>query len=366
MLANSLDGQALESVFDKVKLNCSQMKDPAFRLALLLHNPLNANEVMLLSLRDCLGGLPDTDPFKRWYARKSNVKTSPALLAVLESLQTDLQTAWRASTLTEKQRFAIVRLLDVLEDQPPYLDLTILQIAGYQKLGNWSRAEELVRRWLSLTPLDRLEQTPARRDALARYMRENIDVFLEALAQGREDRVILEMFFAGLREYITDVKVTDAVKSIQNLDVEELLQKLSLRYHRTQAPAFVDWFLNRHLTEARHGRFVDRLLASPSAAERVWVFLGRLPETPLQREALGRLLLKDKREKGKLFYVLADDPTLSPILGRLEPGAMKNFIKERRQYFLSAYSEKGDILALAKLVEMGQISEDLIDELLAR
>lgn len=342
------------------------MKDPAFRLALLLHNPLHANEVMLLSLRDCLGSLPHTDPFKRWYARKSNVKTSQELMGVLESLQGSLQNAWTAEKLNEKQKLAVVRMLDVLEDQPPYLDLTILQIVGYQKLGNWARAEELIRRWLTLSPLDRMEQTPARRDALARHMREHIEMFLEGLVQGREDRVIIEMFFAGLREYITDTTVTDAVKKFQNLDEEEMLQKLTLRYHRTQAPAFVNWFLNRHLTEARYTRFVDRLLKSPKAAERIWVFLGRLPENSVQREALAKLLLENKKTDGKLFNVLADDPSLAPVLARLEPAAMKNLIKERRQYFMSSYARNGDILALAKLVEMGQINEELISELLSR
>ena len=81
-------------------------------------------------------------------------------------------------------KLAIIRMLDLLEGRPPYLDFVLLQAAGYLRLGNWARAEALLLHWLALPPLERLRTTPWRRDALGRYVREHFQVFRDVLVRG--------------------------------------------------------------------------------------------------------------------------------------------------------------------------------------
>ena len=357
-----MDGQALEGVFKKVKLDCASMKDPAFQLALILHNQQNANEVFLLSLRDCLGALPEGHPVRRWYNRKSVIDQNFALGPILQALQGDLKDVWTSDeNPTAKQREAIMRMVDVLEEWPAYLDLTLLQAVGYQKLGNWARAELLLRQWLALSPVQRLEKTPARRDALGLYMRDNAGTFFEALIKGGKERFIIQMFFRGVIEFISDPRVTDQVEKYVDADAEEVLTKLNLHYHRSQAPTFADWYLNRYLEGKRRERFLDNFFADPASKERYWIFISRLPDLPQHRDELAKLLLGAKKVHDPIFYVMATEEPLRAALTKSSPDSVKNLIKERRQFFMSSYaSNRDDMLSLSQLVEMGQVDEELV------
>lgn len=356
---------ALEGVFKKIKLDCKDMSDPSFELALILHNPQNVNEVFLLSLRDCLAGLPASHPVRRWYNRKAQNPDNPTLVPVREALQGPLKDAWESDRpLTPTQRQALMTMLDVLEEFPPYLDLTVLQAVGYQRLGNWARAETLMRRWLALSPLERLEKCPARRDALALFLRENLETYLEALTKGGKDRFILQAFFRGIMELVSDPKVTDKVEEVTELDQEDLVAKLQLRYHQLQAPEFSDWYLNRHLEGKRRDRFLDDFFARKESHQRTWIFFSRLPALPAQRELLARRLIEAKKVHDPIFYVLATDEGLRAPLMRVDPGAIRNFIKEKRQFFVTEWaSSHHDMLALAELVQLGQIDQELVEAL---
>lgn len=367
-MTSSLDGLALEGIFKKVKLDCESMKDPAFQLALLLHNPQNANEVFLLSLRDCLGALPASHPVRRWYNRKASREGSPVFRSVIDSLQNELKDVWGSDkALTSKQRAAIMKMLDVLDEYPPYLDFTLLQAVGYQKLGNWARAESHLRQWLALSPIDRLEKTPARRDAFSLYLRDNVETYLEALVEHGKDRFIIQIFLRAIAESVSDTRVTDKVDQFLDVDPEEVLTKLALQYHRAQVPGFSDWYLNRHLERKRRERFLDNFFATPDAAKHFWIFLGRLPDLPRHREALAKLLIDARKRHEAIFYVMATEEELRPFLQRLEPASVKNLLKERRQFFMSAYgANQQDMLALSQLVEMGQVDAALLESVSER
>ena len=343
------------------------MKDPAFQLALILHNPQNSNEVFLLSLRDCLGVLPASNPVRQWYNRKSIMERNPTLMPIMETLQGELREVWTSKDeITTKQRAAIMKMLDVLDKYPPYLDFTVLQAAGYQKLGNWARAEYHLRQWLSLSPLERLEKTPARRDALGLYLRENIESLLQSLTENGKERFVIQIFLRAVAESISDTRVTDKVDKFLDVDEEEVLTKLGLHYHRSQVPGFADWYLNRHLERKRRERFLDAFFASEDAAKHYWIFLGRMPDLPKHREALAKLLAAKKRHE-PIFYVMAQEEGLRPFLQRLEPDSVKNLLKERRQFFMSSFgANHNDMLSLSQLVEMGQVDESLVHSMATR
>lgn len=359
---------ALEGVFKKVKLDCRSMKDPSFQLALVLHNPQNANEVFLLSLRDCLSTLPAGHPVRRWYNRKSTIERNPVFQPILEMLQNELDQIWVSEEpITQKQREQLMRLLAVLDDYPPYLDLTILQAAGYQKLGNWARAEIHLKQWLGLSPLDRLEKTPARRDSLAQYMRENIDTFLESLVANGNDRFIIQIFLRAMSESISDGRVTDKIKKYVEADSEDVLKKLSLHYHRSQVPGFADWYLNRHLEGKRREKFLDDFFADPESRQKFWIFLSRTPDLPRHKEELAKLLLKAKKEHDPVFFIMAKDEALHAALTLLDPKSVKNLLKQRRQFFMSAFgANPSDMLSLSQLVEMGQVNGELVKDVVDR
>lgn len=347
-------------------MDCASLKDPAFQLALLLHNPQNSNEIFLLSLRDCLATLPAHHPLRGYYQRKAAVKPDPVFAPIIESLQNELRGVWTSEKeLSEKQRSSLMRLLDVMDEYPPYLDFVILQAVGYQRLGNWARSESQLKRWLSLSPLERLEKTSSRRDAFGQYFRENMESYLEALVENGKERFVIQIFLLAMKDTLSDSLVVEKVEKFLDVDGEEVLTKLALHYHRAQVPGFSDWYLNRHLEGKRRERFLDQFFENQEGAKsQYWIFLGRMPELPRHREALAKLLLGARKDHQAIFYVMAQDDSIRPVLQRLEPTSVKNLLKERRQFFMSAYaSNRSDMLALTELVRLGQIDETLVREI---
>jgi hypothetical protein len=309
-----------------------------------------------------LGGLAKDHPIKRWFAQRAQDVTEATLRQVLAELQGPLSQAWTDEKLDDRMKLAIIRMLDLLEGRPPYLDFVLLQAAGYLRLGNWARAEALLLHWLALPPLERLRTTPWRRDALGRYVREHFQVFRDVLVRGREKRSATEMFLAGVEAFVTDEQLAKAAGDARSWDDGELTAKLRLRYHYAQAPAFADWWLARHLEGLPLTRFEADLLGRADAP--LWVFLGHMPSDAGPREALARRLLERREKEPRLFHLMAADADFLPILRRLDARAATNLLKERRNYFLSAWARDRDVLSLAQLVDMGETNEDLVHALL--
>ncbi len=361
-MTHALDGHALEGVFEKVKLDCRRMSDPALQLALVRHNPRNANEVFLISLRDCVGGLPAGHPLRAWLSRRPSVAAQPAFRPVLEALQGPLRDAWDPDAIpTKAQRAALNGLLTELEPSAPYADLTLLRALAYHRLGNWARGEAVLREWLELPPTARAAAAPVRHDALGNWVRDHFAVYAGFLKGAKEERAVVDFFLHALSDQLSDTKSVEEAEDLQDLSQGAVLEKLSLRYYRGQLPGFSAWMLNRHLEGSARRRFLGAFFSSGQAARMPWVFVGRLPDTEAHTDELAKILLAARTTDPRLFYVLGGDTPLLTAMQRLEPSAVRHFLDERRQFFLNALRARADDpVALAQLVELGQVDEGLV------
>lgn len=363
-----LDGSSVEGVFRKVRLDCKQFADPALQLALLLHNPQAATEVFLLSLRDCVVTLPQAHPLRAWVTQKKNLQNSTgASVQIREKLEGPLKKIWASShALTPAERQLLIQFLDLLDDQPPYLDYTLLRAVGYLKLGNWVRTEKILADWLEQDPLERIRLTPWRNDPLGQVTQGLVEDLFRSLARGLEGRLIVDAFFQGVAEFTNDEELVAAAQAAQALDLAEIRKKLSLRYHRNLLPGFAAWLANKETSPLRHQRFAEAFFAAPDFAGALWVFLGGIPQAAPQREALVRQLPELRTRNPALFFALLDWEELRLMLTRLAPAAAKNLLKERRQLSLGRIrANPHDTWALLELIRLGQIDDELIG-LLAR
>lgn len=332
-------------------------------MAVLLRNPQAANEVFLLSLRDCVVTLPETHPLRAWLSQRRNLQTTTAAGTYLrEQLEGPLKKIWAsAHALTPTERQALIQFLDKLDDQSPYLDYTLLRAVGYLKLGNWVRTEKILADWLEREPLERIALTPWRNDPLGKLTMGIVEDLFQSLARGLEGRLIVDAFFQGIVEFTNDEALTAAALSAQALEVPEILQKLSLRYHRNLLPGFAAWLFNKDTSARRHQQFVDAHFSRPDVASSLWIFLGGIPQSAVHREALVRQLPALRTENPALFYSLLDWEELRLMLTRVAPDAAKNTLKERRLYFLRRIrTNPRDTWALFELLRLGQIDDELI------
>jgi len=355
----------LEGVFKRVKLNCSQLNDPDVQLALVLHNSQTANETFLLSLRDCVVTMPTGHPLKRWLQSKATPKVSVSSKAIQTLLETELKDVWESDhALTAKQRQALIRLLNDLEDLPPYLDYLTLRAVGYLKLGNWARTEKLLTDWLNVDLIERITQTPKRNDPLGKFTAGLAPVLFESLATGLEGHLVVDLFFQGVREFYSENEIVKAASDHQELDETEILAKLNLMYYQSVVPGFSAWMLNRDLEGRRRSRYLDSFFARTDASDRTWIFLGRIPNEGKNREALGRELALIKTKNPMLFHALVTEEGLLGVLKRVAPQTVHNLIKERRTLYQSKFrDDHRNAWVLKGLVELGQIDETLVQTL---
>lgn len=348
-----------------MKLNCTQLNDPDVQLALVLHNPQTANEVFLLSLRDCVVTMPAGHPLKRWMQSKATPKVSADSKAIQTLLETELKGVWASDhALTAKQRQALIRLLNDLEDLPPYLDYISLRAVGYLKLGNWARTEKLLTDWLNVDLIERIALTPKRRDPLGKFTAGLVDDLFESLAVGLEGQLVVDLFFQGVREFYSDNDIVKAAQEHQELDESEILAKLSLQYYQSVVPGFSAWMLNRNFEGRRRSRYLDAFFARTDASARTWVFLGRIPNEGKNREALGRELALLKAKNPMLFHALVPEEGLLGVLKRVAPAQVQNLIKERRTLYQSQFrATPHNAWVLKGLVELGQIDDSLVQTL---
>ncbi len=333
----------------------------------MLHNPQTANEVFLLSLRDCVVTMPSTHPLKRWLQSKSVPKASASTKAIQAVLEGELKGVWASDhAMTVPQRQALIRLLNDLEDLPPYLDYLTLRAVGYLKLGNWARTEKLITDWLNVNLLERISQTPKRSDSLGKFTTGLAPDLFESLAIGLEGHLVVDLFFQGVREFYSEQEILKAAEKHQELDESEILAKLGLMYHQSVVPGFSAWMLNRDLEGRRRGRYLDSFFGRTDAGSRSWIFLGRIPDQGKNREALARELALIKTKNPLLFHALVPEEGLLGVLKRVAPQQVNNLIKERRTLYQTKIREDAhNAWVLKGLVEMGQIDEPLVQALSA-
>jgi hypothetical protein len=362
-----MDGYGLEGVFKRVKLNCVQLNDPDVQLALVLHNPQTANEVFLLSLRDCVVTMPGSHPLKQWLQAKNRRAVSQSSANIMAQLEGELKGIWASDhALTPVQRQGLIRLLDELEDLPPYLDYLVLRAVGYLKLGNWARTEKLLTDWLNEDLLVRIAQTPRRHDSLGKLTTGLAPELFESLAQGLEGHLVVDLFFQGVAEFYSDADLVRSARDEQQLDEDEILAKLELLYYQNVVPGFSAWMLNRELEGRRRSRYLEQYFGRTDASARAWIFLGRIPDEGKNREALARELALLKSRNPMLFHALAPEDGLIGVLTRVAPEQIHNLLKERRALYLQRLREQPrNAWVLKGLVELGQINEELVQTLTA-
>lgn len=362
-----MDGYALEGIFNRVKLNCAQLDDADVQLALVLHNPQTANEVFLLSLRDCVVTMPPTHPLKRWLESKSKATVTASSAQILAQLEGELKGIWASDhALTAVQRQGLIRLLNDLEDLPPYLDYLTLRAVGYLKLGNWARTEKLLTDWLNEDLLERISQTPRRFDPLGKFTASLAPELFESLAKGLEGHVVVDLFFQGVSEFYSDAELVRAARQEQELDGDDLIMKLGLTFYQSVVPGFSAWMLNRELEGRRRSRYLDQFFGRTDASARSWIFLGRVPDEGKNREALARELALLGTKNPLLFHGLAPEEGLMGVLTRVAPERMHNLIKVRRALYLARLkAQPRNAWVLRGLVELGQIDAQLVQGLMA-
>jgi hypothetical protein len=334
------------------------------QLALVLHNPQSANEVFLLSLRDCVLALPDDHSLREWFKNKNLKNQSAQSLKIKNILETELQDVWSKNELKPAARRSIVTLLGELDEKPPYLDYTILRAAGYLKLGNWARSEKIILDWIDLHPIERIKKTPWRYDTLGDYTKTILPELIGFFRDDFKNQFVVDVFLLAIEEFYNSNELLNIADDYNDLSQSDFNKKFRLKYNSSLTPSFSMWFKNNNYTKKRYSRFIEDFFANPDFKNNLWVFLEKVPANAKEKELLAKQISYIKSEQKDLFYKLCSNQEMKGVMSRTSPELLKNILKEKRQYYLQEFEKNNsNHWALAQLIEMGQINERLIKQI---
>jgi hypothetical protein len=333
-------------------------------LALVLHNPQSANEVFLLSLRDCVLALPENHSLREWFKNKNLKNQSPQSLKIKNILETELQNVWNENELKPTARRSIITLLGELDELPPYLDYTILRAAGYLKLGNWARSEKIILDWIDLHPIERIKKTPWRYDTLGDYTKNLLPELIGFFRDDFKNQFVVDVFLLAIEEFYTSTELLNVADDYNDLSLSEFNKKFRLKYNSSLTPSFSMWFKNNNYAKRRYSRFFEDFFARSDFKKNLWIFLEKVPLDSKEKEQLAKQNPYIKSEQKDLFYKLYANPEMKGVMSRTSPELLKNVLKEKRHYYLQEFEKNNsNHWALAQLIEMGQINERLIKQI---
>ena len=333
-------------------------------MALVLHNPQSANEVFLLSLRDCVLALPENHSLREWFKNKNLKNQSPQSLKIKNILETELQNVWNENELKPTARRSIITLLGELDELPPYLDYTILRAAGYLKLGNWARSEKIILDWIDLHPIERIKKTPWRYDTLGDYTKNLLPELIGFFRDDFKNQFVVDVFLLAIEEFYTSTELLNVADDYNDLSLSEFNKKFRLKYNSSLTPSFSMWFKNNNYAKRRYSRFFEDFFARSDFKKNLWIFLEKVPLDSKEKEQLAKQNPYIKSEQKDLFYKLYANPEMKGVMSRTSPELLKNVLKEKRHYYLQEFEKNNsNHWALAQLIEMGQINERLIKQI---
>jgi hypothetical protein len=348
-----LGGLKVVSSLDINDLECSDLSNEVRQLGVVLHPPELFNEKFLIRMRECVLKLQDTHPLKRWLrtvsAPISNTKNEQEKVAFLTEVLNS-----QFNLITDQGiRTQIINAL--LELSEKHLGERLLKSYLYLIIGNVTKSDSILKDFVKRAPFVNWQGFMARPSLYAKLAEANIEQIIVKIANHPTDRKAYQLLTAYLQSYYNDERLLRLLGENQKGD--EL--NIWLRHTERFAPE-----LTRHLRLSRKSS-VERNMDLQKTdvyhlreqAHWNWPFL---PEGLNNTDMVLAELKKLEEEERLLFLYLMEDEKLIDAYSKKMGRAFKH---GQRQYLRSLLENKNFfMLALFKLIQMGDIDADLVNK----
>ena len=348
-----LNGFNVVSKIDIQSFTCKDLKNDAFRLALLLYPTDRFNEKFLIKMRECIVKDSSDALLSEWLKTidhktvltKAEQKRKNLLIEVLNSpynLITDQNLKTKLTGI----------LIKMPEDT---LGEVLLKSWLYLMAGNITRSDNLLRDFINTAPIENWKKTNVKRSFYHSLSIEFLDAILEKLAKHPSDRLIFRLFCEYLRNFYFDETLN---YRINKLSERMSSSEINLEYVKRMAPAFVNHLRLRVMSDSRRMQFLKDPgnISFDEQAMWDWAFF---QIDPIVTETLYPTL-NDWEKKDQLWFIYLLNSEKLVDLWSKKSG--KSFIHGRRQFLRSQLTEKKFMLSLFQLIKMGDIDSSLVEQ----
>jgi hypothetical protein len=314
----------------------------------------------MLALSQCLKKLSHSHALRR----KVKIGDSPfkkeSHQVIYHLFQGKLKKTWEKDhALSVEQKELVLKVLYLLKEEKYYLDLFLIKLIYFKKIGNNGRVNELIKEWLNLSPFELIAHSPHRDDALSEYLQLQMLPLLASLEANMTDRFLWELFILKITWIYQDKELNDWIEKERSLSSNEIIEELRLKHQKLKSGVFGLWVSNQILEGIRYEKFLlDQVPKIPSGD--LWIFLMRPPESIQARDQLLARLSILKNEHPEIYESFINIPLMRQGLVKFSPDLLKNYLKSKRDFLHQRLKEKkGDIWSLYELLRLGEITPEV-------
>ncbi len=347
-----LNGFNVVSSFQIDQINCADLANEVHQLGLILHPPEVINEKFLIKMRDCVLKLGETHPLKKWMKWSAGNRVLSKIELEKRTFLNEIINSQFNLITDLKIRNQIINVLQLIPEET--LAEQILKSYLYLMIGNITRSDNILRNIMATSPRVNWEKTGLRASHYHRLAIEHADQLFIKLSKHPADRRTFELFSLYLQSFYNDKSL---IRIAENVDTSDVESKLGLKYIKGLAPSFVDFL--RLSRKSQNDRFKNlrKLKLYPLDMQSYWVW-SFLDINPLVSDVMNPELQRIEKEDQMWFIYLMDNEKLADLYS-LKKG--KSFLPGRRPYLKTALEDHHSfMLALYKLIELGDIDSDLV------
>ena len=345
-----IDGLRVVSSLDIETFTCAKLDSQVVQLGIILY-PLDLiNEKFLLSVRNCMLKLGDKHPVKKWLkAQAKPLKPDPKEQERLEFLTEILSTQF--NLLTDQKTKA--RVISLLAELPDKTNLErLLKSYLYLMIGNLSRSDQILREIISRPPRIFYQGFSVENSLYHRLTQLHLEKVLRKFGRHPSDRLTFHLFTVYLKNF-TNKRELLAV--IEDIEPNRVSGKMGLSFTERIAPELVNHTRLARMSEKRRIKTLRKNHFSlPMQALWIWPFMDVDPL--VSEEMVNEVKALDKSDPLWAIYLLEDEKLADLYFKK---GGLP--ILRRRSFLRSHLADPADyMLTLYKLIEIGDIDEDLV------
>lgn len=345
-----MEGFRVVSSFDIETFTCAKLESQVFQLGVILYPMDLVNEKFLISIRNCMLKLSDAHPVKKWLksqaqAPKPNVKEQEKIDFLNEILNTQF------NLITDQK--AKNKVIALLAESPDSTNLEkLLKSYLYLMIGNITRSDKILKDMMTEPPRYFYQGFTLNGSIYHRMTLTHLEKVMGKFSRHPADRLTFYLFNQYIQSYLNK---PDLIELVDDLDIESMGEKVKLSYTERIAPELVGFIRLNNMGEKRRMKILRQPRYSLETQSLwVWPFMD---VNPLISEAMAaQVKILDETDPVWTMYVLEDEKLADLYFKK---GGMPIF---RRRSFLRKHLEvEADyMLTLYKLIEIGDINEDLI------
>ena len=247
------------------------------------------------------------------------------------------------------------RIISILGSSPEKtLPEVILKSYLYLIMGNITRSDNLLKEFILSPPRVNWERIGLKAGFIHVLAKEQMLQLIKKMAKHPADRKVFGMLMLYLQNYYNDPALEPF---IDEANVSEVEKKINLRYVENISPSFVHFLRMQDLEESKRIISLRDQTKYPVEEQSYWMW-AFLDIDPLVSVSMNNELLRLEKEDELWFIYLMSN---EKIADAFSSKSGRGFLPGRRPFLKEGLnSDREFMMSLYKLIEIGDINQDLV------